>query len=97
MALVACGSCTRSPPLLRVLSTLLCCVLPAIPYWLCCRSVVHRQNLCCILARALQSLEGAIGGLQAAQADGLRRLNTGLAAAVDDAQATLEVRNAAAF
>ncbi len=44
-----------------------------------------------------QSLEGAIGGLQAAQADGLRRLNTGLAAAVDDAQATLEVRNAAAL
>lgn len=39
----------------------------------------------------MQSLEGAISGLQAAQADGLRRLNTGLAAAVDDAQATLEV------
>ena len=40
---------------------------------------------------AVQSLEGAMSGLQAAQADGLRRLNTGLAAAVDDAQATLEV------
>ena len=42
-------------------------------------------------ALAPQSLEGAISGLQAAQADGLRRLNSGLAAAVDDAQAGLEV------
>ncbi|KAI7836874.1 hypothetical protein COHA_009274 [Chlorella ohadii] len=50
------------------------------------------------LEARLASLEGAIGGLQAAQADGLRRLNTGLAAAVDDAQATLEaaVRDEAA-
>ncbi|PSC74895.1 hypothetical protein C2E20_1800 [Micractinium conductrix] len=42
------------------------------------------------LEARLESLEGSITALQGAQQDGLRRLNTGLAAAVDDASATLQ-------
>jgi len=40
----------------------------------------------------LQSLEGAIQSLQSQQSEGMQRLNSGFAAALDDATTTLQVR-----
>ena len=39
----------------------------------------------------LQSLEGAIWGLQESQSEGMRRLNSGLATALGDAELALQV------
>lgn len=39
-----------------------------------------------------QSLEGAIWGLQESQSEGMRRMNSGLTAALSDAEMTLQVK-----